>query len=38
MIDQQTDMIGERVARLTLWLMESKTRVRNGTIIIQLSL
>lgn len=34
-IDQQTDMIGERAARLTLSLLESKTRLRNRSIIIQ---
>ncbi len=34
-IDQQTDMIGERTGRLTLSLLESKTHLRNKTIIIQ---
>ena len=34
-IDQQTDMIGERTGRLTLSLLESKTHLRNRTIIIQ---
>lgn len=34
-IDQQTDMIGERAARLTLSLLESKTRPRSRSIIIQ---
>ena len=34
-IDQQTDLIGERAARLTLSLLESKTPPRNRTIIIQ---
>lgn len=34
-IDQQTDQIGERAARLTISLMESKTPPRNKTIIIQ---
>ncbi len=34
-IDQQTDLIGERAGRLTLSLLESKTRPRNKTIIIQ---
>lgn len=34
-IDQQTDVIGERAARLTLSLLESKTRPRNRSIILQ---
>jgi len=34
-IDQQTDLIGERAARLTLSLLESKTPPRNRSIIIQ---
>jgi len=34
-IDQQTDIIGERAGRLTLSLLESKTRPRNKTIVIQ---
>jgi LacI family transcriptional regulator len=34
-IDQRTDQIGERAARLTISLMESKTPPRNKTIIIQ---
>jgi LacI family transcriptional regulator len=34
-IDQQTELIGERAARLTLSLLESKTRPRNKTFIIQ---
>lgn len=34
-VDQQTDVIGERAARLTLSLMESKTPFRNRSIIIQ---
>lgn len=34
-IDQRTDIIGERAGRLTLSLLESKTRLRNRTIIIQ---
>lgn len=34
-IDQQTDMIGDRAGRLTLSLLESKTRQRKKTIIIQ---
>ncbi len=34
-IDQQTEMIGERAARLTLSLLESKTQPRNKSIIIQ---
>jgi LacI family transcriptional regulator len=34
-IDQQTEQIGERAARLTLSLLESKTRPRNRTIILQ---
>lgn len=33
-IDQQTEEIGERTARLTLSLLESKTRPRNKTVII----
>src|ERR1035437_884284 len=33
-IDQQTDLIGERAARLTLSLLESKTPPRNRTFII----
>ena len=34
-IDQQTELIGERAARLTLSLLESKTRPRNKTFILQ---
>lgn len=34
-IDQQTEQIGERTARLTVSLIESKTRPRNKTVIIQ---
>ena len=34
-IDQQTDLIGERAARLTLSLLESKTPPRNRTFIIE---
>jgi LacI family transcriptional regulator len=34
-IDQQTEMIGERAARLTLSLLETKTQPRNKSIIIQ---
>lgn len=34
-IDQQTEAIGERAARLTLALLESKTQPRNKTFIIQ---
>ena len=34
-IDQHTEQIGERAARLTLSLLESKTRPRNKVIIIQ---
>lgn len=34
-IDQQTQQIGQRTARLALSLMESKIRPRNRTIIIQ---
>jgi LacI family transcriptional regulator len=34
-IDQQTDMIGERAARLTLSFLESKTPLRNRSIILQ---
>ena len=34
-IDQQTESIGERAARLTLSLLESKTRPRNKTFILQ---
>ena len=34
-IDQQTEQIGQRTARLALSLMESKTRPRNRAIIIQ---
>jgi LacI family transcriptional regulator len=34
-IDQQTDIIGERAARLTLSFLESKTPPRNRSIIIQ---
>jgi LacI family transcriptional regulator len=34
-IDQQTEQIGERAARLTLSLLESKARPRNRTFIIQ---
>jgi LacI family transcriptional regulator len=34
-IDQHTEQIGERVARLTLSLLESKSRPRNKTVIIQ---
>jgi LacI family transcriptional regulator len=34
-VDQQTDLIGERAARLTLSLLESKKRPRNRSIILQ---
>jgi LacI family transcriptional regulator len=34
-IDQQTELIGERTASLTLSLLESKARPRNKTVIIQ---
>jgi LacI family transcriptional regulator len=34
-IDQQTDLIGERAAQLTLRLLESKTRPRARSIIIE---
>ena len=34
-IDQQTEQIGERAGRLTLSLLESKTRPRNKTFILQ---
>jgi LacI family transcriptional regulator len=34
-IDQNTEQIGERAARLTLSLLESKNRPRNKTVIIQ---
>jgi LacI family transcriptional regulator len=34
-IDQQTEQIGERTARLTLSILESKMRPRNKTVIIQ---
>jgi LacI family transcriptional regulator len=34
-IDQQTDLIGERAAQLTLSLLKSKTPPRNKSIIIQ---
>ncbi len=34
-IDQQTELIGERAARLTLSLLESKVRPRSKTIILQ---
>jgi len=34
-IDQQTKEIGERTARLTLSLLESKTRPRTKTVIVQ---
>jgi LacI family transcriptional regulator len=34
-IDQQTEQIGEHTARLTLSILESKTRPRNKTVIIQ---
>lgn len=34
-IDQQTEVIGERAARLTLSLLESKTRPRSRSYIIQ---
>jgi len=34
-IDQQTEQIGERTARLTVSLIESKTRPRNKTVIVQ---
>lgn len=34
-IDQQTEQIGERAARLTLSLLQSKTRQRNKTVIVQ---
>jgi LacI family transcriptional regulator len=34
-VDQQTDLIGERASRLTLSLLESKTRPKNKTIILQ---
>jgi len=34
-IDQHTEQIGERAARLTLSLLESKTRPRNKVVIIQ---
>lgn len=34
-IDQQTEMIGERAARLTLSLLETKTQPRSKSIIIQ---
>jgi len=34
-IDQQTEQIGERAGRLALSLLESKTRPRNKTFILQ---
>jgi LacI family transcriptional regulator len=34
-IDQRTEQIGERAARLTISLIESKTRPRNKTVIVQ---
>lgn len=34
-IDQQTEKIGEQTARITLSLLESKTRPRNKVVIIQ---
>lgn len=34
-IDQHTEQIGERVARLTFSLLESKSRPRNRTLLIQ---
>ncbi len=34
-IDQQTEQIGERAARLTLSLLESKARSRNKSVIIE---
>lgn len=34
-IDQQTEQIGERAGRLTLSLLESKTRPRNKTFVLQ---
>jgi len=34
-IDQDTDEIGQRAARLTLALLESKTRSKNRTVIIE---
>jgi len=34
-IDQQTKQIGERTARLTLSLLESKTRSRTKTVIVE---
>jgi LacI family transcriptional regulator len=34
-IDQQTEQIGERAARLTLALLESKTPLRSKTVILQ---
>lgn len=34
-VDQQTDLIGERASRLTLSLLESKTRPKNKAIILQ---